>query len=241
VRTWRKTLYALIAAMGAVVLFGTRLFFYRSGYHMAECAPIGDSILADMVIFGLFWLTVILFVWSIMKGTIWDKVSTVLLLVLLGCAFLRSYLGVWFGDHRAFLEGVRARLAQDVDPKQLQQWAVGVLPDTPPKEGFPIHLPNGQTVNPERSPFGSSTILEDGSFFLSPGCLPTKMKAYFPATPVVMVRYDPNPAQKHVVLGYYGEPFGWFIASGSPNYSIDEGMQTLQWRDGLYLCIRAGR
>jgi hypothetical protein len=239
----RKTLYALITTIGVVALFGTRLLCYRFGYHAAMSLPEEYLISQVMVIFGLFWLTVVLFLWSLQKGAIWDKVATAALLVLLGFTSYRVFLGNSFslGDNRAFLEGVRDRLEQGVDPKELQNWALGVMPDTPAKEGLPIHLPNGQTVNPERSPYGASTIWKDGSFSLSPSYLPTNMQPFFPAAPVVFVRYDPNPSKKHVLVGYYGQSLGWFIASGSTHYIIDEGMNNLQWSDGLYICIQAAR
>jgi hypothetical protein len=175
-RKLRKILYVLIAAISIAVLFGTRRYYYNSGYHLENYAPVLGSMWGDVVIFGLFWITLVLFLWSLMKGTIRDKAATALLLIPVGFTFSRSAPI----DYKAFLEGIRDRLAVDIDPKQLQDWAAGMLPNTPPKEGSPIHLPNGQTITPERIPNSSSSIGEDGSFYLSPANLPPQNEGAFP-------------------------------------------------------------
>jgi hypothetical protein len=84
-------------------------------------------------------------------------VSTAAILVLLGFTSLRVWLGMG-GDQRAFLEGVRDRLNRDVDPKQLRNWAIGVMPDTPQQRGNSIHLPNGQTVSSATNAYGEPNI-----------------------------------------------------------------------------------
>jgi hypothetical protein len=263
---WRKALWPLIAAISIVVLFGTRAFCYRSGFHLARCFPF--SALGSFLFFGgllaaglavVFFLESGVWAWreinrraaSIFapgtpprispagRGAALVGVSTMALFVLLGLAWLRVWFGM-SGDRTAFLEGVRDRLARDVDWKQLQNWAIGVMPVLPQKTGFPIHLPNGQTVNPQRDAYGEANIGADGSFFLSPTNLPPGINALFPDATAVHVRYDPNPSQNHVDLGFDRERFGLVIQIGATNYVAAEGRRVLRWHDGIYISIAAG-
>jgi hypothetical protein len=165
------------------------------------------------------------------------KVSTTAILGLLALAELRVFVGGQ-GDDRAFLEGVRDRLERDVDARQLQDWVRGVVPNVPQKVGFPIHLPHGETVPKDLST--ALTVWEDGSFCLPPGYLPTNINALFPDPPSVLVRFDPNPAERHVEIGFYGERFGLVMAVGSTNFVYDGGMVGLKWRDGIYVSIGGG-
>jgi hypothetical protein len=217
------------------IIVGWLPLMYGCGYEIVGHFPMGESLMLGPAMFVL-----LLAAWSRYLGTRRGgsrKASfTALLLTAAACLFAVG--AFWFGED-LYIAGARARLQRDVDPEKLRQWALGMLPEAPPKKGTPLHLPNGETINADEwFPFD-----EKGGFIFSLRHFPVHADLPFHQRVAFHAIYDPSPNKRYAEVGCIGERFGLVIVIGPTNFiyvPYQLHSPAVKWADGMYVYVWSG-
>jgi hypothetical protein len=224
-----------ISAVSLVVFLGWAPAIYRCGYGMTRDFPLGELLACDEVMGALFLATLVNYLTTAASGSR-RRSFIALTSTTAACASLFFATFVFRGGS-LYVAGVRARLQQNVDPERLRQWALGMIPDAPQKEGAPIRLPNGESIGTD---CGSAD--EKGGYWIFEEKLPGKLNVPLREPVGIRVKYDRDPSKRYVEIGSFGR-FGLTIVVGPTNldyqpFNLDSGER--KWTNGIYIRIQGG-
>lgn len=227
------TLTSVIVIVAATKVFWARHFIYERGYQLADHFPFEILLNWDVAIAGCVLAGLGSIVLAVVARSATAALAATAAVALAVFGFFHTY----YADYPFFLAGARDRLQVEIDPDQLQSWALGVMPAGPVTKGKPIHLINGQTITP--GDFNDQFyVYEDGGFDLPPKFFPPKLQKLFSGKGA-RAEVHTSPGNKFVSIGFCGSRFGLCILIGDHSYVAPDGGtgSTLRWKDGIYLQV----
>ncbi len=156
---------------------------------------------------------------SISAKKVWLFVGLTTVFAVLGTALFFWAFGALFGRSpvREF-----ELLKRNVDPRQVQSWAVEML------EQFPIAT-NG-VFAASAAPHAGRLMLSNAPAFLN------RLPAFGAVGPEIVISGADNAAKRHVELVYFygGWGNGQTILAGSPAFAVPTNSRCFCWAPGVY-------